>query len=256
MKNEIKTPSGITLYYLGPSLDAGPLPALFYFSLSGEESLYLEPYNQVPQILKDEKMRTLSLTLPGHEEGRNKFQAMKYWADKIKEGSYLIEELIDQIDETLSWLLAEGIVDPKAIATAGLSRGGLIAGLLAAKNTHIKTLVAFAPVVDLSFLEDFSDFKESSRLLERLEELSLFAKIEHLTHLHHMRFYIGMRDEKVNTDRCYHFIKEMTEKVHEKRAKQCHVELFLTPPLGYKGHGTAPHIFHEGATLIKRELIK
>src|SRR6185503_18464661 len=110
MLNELKTPSGLIFYYLGPDLKMGPLPALFYFSLSGPESLSLEPYNHLPQRLKKERMRTFSLTLPGHEEGLNKFHAMKYWADSIREGSYLLEELIIKIDEGISWLIEQEIV--------------------------------------------------------------------------------------------------------------------------------------------------
>lgn len=256
MSNEIKTPSGTSLFYLGPHVEEGMLPALFYFSLSGKESLELEPYNHVPQTLQKERMRTFSLTLPGHEEGRNKFHAMKYWAEQIKEGNYLIEEFLMQADEAIHWLIAEEIIDPLRIAVSGLSRGGLIAGLLASKNKNISTFVGFAPVVDLSVLEDFSDFRDNRRLWERLHPITLVSVIEQLTHLRHLRFYIATLDEKVNTDSCYHFIKEMSHKVHQKRAKHCYVELFLTPPLGYKGHGTAPHIFEEGAALIKRQLLR
>jgi len=256
MSKKIETPSGLTLFYLGPDIAHGKLPALLYFSLSGEESLELEPFCHPPKKLEVEPIRTFSVTLPGHEEGLNKFHAMKFWADSIRDGKYLLEELITKLDESLNWLISEEIIDPRHVAVAGLSRGGLIAGLLAAKNNYIKTLVCFAPVVELSVLEDFSDFRDNKRLNDRASRLSLVGAVEKLTHLEHLRFYMATRDEKVNTDSCYHFIREMAEKVHEKRARHCHVELYLTTPIGQKGHGTAPHIFDEGTELIKRQLLR
>ena len=40
------------IYFTGPSYKEGPLPALFYFALSGYESLNLKPINQIVTLIE------------------------------------------------------------------------------------------------------------------------------------------------------------------------------------------------------------
>lgn len=240
----------IPLFYLGTS-EKKRLPALFYLALEGEESLSTHPYN-LPATYFGPNVRVFSASLPFHEKGQDKNKAISFWAKSLEEDRYDLRDFLEKLKLTIDHLITEGWIDPHYLAVAGLSRGGFLATHLSALHPAIKTLVAFAPVTDLLVLEDFSHFKENARLTSKAEHLSLFTLTEKLTHLRQIRFYISNRDEKVSTDSCYHWIRAMAEHVHEKRAKHCHVELVLTSPIGFKGHGTSDLIFKEGAELIKK----
>ena len=43
---QLNLTSDIQLEYLGPSINLGPLPAVFYFALSATDSLSLDPFDQ------------------------------------------------------------------------------------------------------------------------------------------------------------------------------------------------------------------
>ena len=242
------TPEGVELFYTGADLNQGPLPALFYFALSGEESLTLPPYNSPAIYGSDPALRIFSLTLPGHGEGFNKFKAMNYWASEINAGNYPIKKFLDRAVRAIDWLIEEEIAHPNHLAVCGLSRGGLIATHIAAREKRVRTLLGFAPITRL---EEVEAFQENTNL----ESLNRTSLAENLTHLHNVRFYIGNRDRCVGTDACYHFIRHLTEKAHDKRAHHMHVELFITHSIGHKGHGTAPHVFEEGTLWLKNHLI-
>ena len=44
--HKITTASNLEVYFTGPPIEEGPRPALFYFALSGHQSLTLDPFNQ------------------------------------------------------------------------------------------------------------------------------------------------------------------------------------------------------------------
>ena len=54
-------------FFVGPSLEKGPLPTLIYFALSAEDSLQCDPFNRPVQFLEGLPLRIFSITLPGHE---------------------------------------------------------------------------------------------------------------------------------------------------------------------------------------------
>lgn len=241
---------GTRLDYVGPPLELGPLPAFFYFALSGEESLHLHPYNSPVMALANEPIRIFSLTLPAHGEGFNKLHAMQKWADWMADGSAWLEGFFQNTLFAIHWLIGGGFVIPTSLALGGLSRGGLIATHIAARLENVSVLLAFAPLTRLNELKEFSETGIESANAFDLETLS-----DKLLHVQHLRFYIGNNDTRVGTDACYRFIRTLAKNVHEKHVRHCQIELMITPSLGHKGHGTAPHIFVEGAQWIKQQLL-
>ncbi|MCC5831825.1 MAG: prolyl oligopeptidase family serine peptidase [Chlamydiales bacterium] len=252
--NTLTDPQGNEIFYQGIGPEAGALPAFFYFALSGEESLMLPPYNAPAALLEVDPLRIYSMTIPGHGPGFDKFHAMQYWADQMAQEEYILEEFFEKAAFSVDWLIKQGYVDPDHLAVGGLSRGGFIATHLAARNKRIKTLLAFAPLTRLSELEEFALVKQSTRVKMRAASLDLEQLTNHLTHLHHIRFYIGNRDERVSTDACYNFIRKLAEKAHEIRARHMNVELRISHSVGHKGHGTAPQLFQEGVSWLKEKL--
>ncbi len=241
--------------YLGPGPEAGPLPALFYFALSAEESLELDPYNQPALALEGAPFRIFSVTLPCHGPGFDKHRAMHAWAEAMKSGERFLEDFFDKTVQGIDWLIENLWVDPSHLAAMGLSRGGFVATHIAAREKRIKTLLGFAPLTKLSGVHEFAREEASSRAMILSKTLDLTYLVDSLTHLHSLRFYIGNRDTRVSTDACFHFIRKLADKGHEVRARHMNVEMMITRSLGYEGHGTAPHIFQEGARWMKEKLL-
>ncbi len=255
MKN-LTDPRGNELFYQGLGPEAGPLPAFFYFALSGEESLKLDPYNSPVARLEGAPIRVFSMTLPGHGLGFNKLHAIQYWADQLAGGTDVLNKFFDDAAFAINWLIEEGWIEPDEIAVGGLSRGGFVATHVAALDPRIKTVLGFAPLTRLSAVKEFASEKQPTHAKMHALTLDLEQIVDNLTHLRHLRFYIGNRDERVGTDACYHFVRKLANKGHEKRARHMHAELFITHAIGHQGHGTAPHIFEAGADWVKDLLLR
>lgn len=240
-----------TIFYTGPSLGKGPMPAVFYFALSAEDSLTTDPYNQFVQFLADYPVRIFSLTLPGHENGLPPADALRLWAEEIKRGLDPFESFLAKIDQALQYLLSQNIVIPEKIAAAGLSRGAFIACHAAAKNPEIRSLLGFAPLTDLRLAKEFHDLKDHPLILQ-YNPLSLTSFLSD----RHIRFYIGNRDTRVGTKQTFHFIEKLVESAHEKKIRSAPIEMIVTPSIGHQGHGTSLESFKAGSLWIADQLLQ
>lgn len=232
----------IVLYHKGPNLDLGPLPAVFYFALSGQDSLCLDPYNQPIEYLAGQMIRTFSLTLPAHEAPLSPHDALGIWAEDFSKGIDCLQVCIDQIQIALRFAIEKGFVDPEKVAIAGLSRGGLIAAFAAAEEPLFRYLLAFAPVTKLGETKEFLPLQDSP--LVRFYDA---ARLAPLLADRCVRIYIGNRDERVSTKHCFDFTMELVEKAHAARIRPAQIELIISPSIGHMGHGTSPDVFHQGA---------
>ncbi len=243
----LEAPSGLPIYHCGPPIEKGPLPAFFYFALSGSESLNLDPYNQPIQFLQGSNIRTFSFSLPGHLPGDDHRRGMQRWAEGLQQSPDYFEEYLQQATENIDYLIATKWIDPSHIAVGGLSRGGFLATRLAARHVNIKLILGFAPLTNLQTLHEFSQL--------HVEHLSLEQDIPQLRHKT-LRYYIGNRDTRVDTNRCFSFIHQLTNAIFDTGIRSPPIEMILFPSIGHKGHGTPPLIFEEGATWIKNQLTK
>lgn len=240
---------GPLLYYTGPDLSLGPLPALFYFSLSAEASLSTDPYNQLVTFCGPSDLRIFSCTLPYHTDKPESFEtAINFWAQEFKMGQDIISTFVDDLNCGIESLIQEGFIDPTKIAVAGLSRGAFIATHLAARNSKIEKILGFAPLTKLSAIEEFKDIE--STLHHSLDLSSISSKLIGK----HLRFYIGNRDTRVSTHACFEFIQELTEANYQNNNRSPQVELIISSSCGRYGHGTLPHIFRDGALWLNKEL--
>lgn len=237
--NLIQTPDGMDLYYLGPPLSQGPLPAFIYFALAGDESLQLAPYNTPVLHLQSSPIRLFSMTLPGHGVGFDKRVAIEYWIDQMKAGNGLLEPFFACAAQAILWLIHQKIISPHALVLGGLSRGAFVATHVAARLPQVSALLGFAPMTHLS-----------TRDTALLKPLDLPSIIPQLNHVQAIRFYIGNRDTLVGTSLCFAFIKALVEHAHEMRLTQP-TELRMTPSIGYQGHGTSAQTFAEGSEWVK-----
>lgn len=241
----IQTPSNQIVYGLGPPLEAGPLPTFIYFSISGKESLTLGPYNEPVTFLPQMEMRCLSFTIPGHEEGLDKFAAIDYIADNFRAGNDLMTPFFDSVASSIEWLIQQKIIDPNHLAIGGLSRGVFVGAHIAARVKEVKALLGFAPMTKVSYSDSFKGMDVKGFDLDQL--------VGKLDHVQFIRFYMGNRDTLVGTANAFSLMEALVEHNDEHRVKQS-VELFLIPSIGRAGHGTSTATFKEGAHFIEEVL--
>ncbi len=231
---------------VGPSLDQGPLPAIFYFALSAKDSLETDPYNQPVVHIKEKRMRIFSLDLPFHKENDSPLTALQFWGKALEHSDRLILEFIQEIQETIHVLSQKNLLIPGKIGAMGLSRGGFIATHAAARIPDIGFVVGFAPLTKISCGKDFTKSPFTTALdLEHLVD-QLVGKP--------LQFYIGNLDARVGTRFCFEFIEALTVASHTKHIRSPQVHLCLFPSIGHQGHGTPPHIFCEGASWLAGKL--
>jgi pimeloyl-ACP methyl ester carboxylesterase len=227
----------IPFVFRGPALDQGPLPALFYFSLSGEASLSTPPYNNPVTSLEGSALRIFSVDLPFHTSDAKPDEALRRWLDEPSPLPPFFEQVVELIDH----LIATHVVDPKRLAVAGLSRGAFVATHIAALEPRIGTILGYAPLtgpsINLSLPQELSLIHLAERLIGR-----------------HLLFTIGNRDTQVSTRACYEFVDALTELSFESGLRSPPVELVICPSIGRHGHGTSPETFELGADYIRRRL--
>jgi hypothetical protein len=246
--SQITIPNGAELFYSGPPLDAGPLPAIIYLAVSGIDSLILDPLNQPAAFLAlHYKMRVFSLNLPAHEPPLQPQHAFTEWADAFQKGNDLLRPFIKRVAHTANFLVEKKIATKLGIA--GLSRGGFLAMHSAALSSHLQTVLAFAPVTKLGLAKEFSSLAADPEL-QKLDLLSLCEELYDKT----IRIYIGNRDELVSTSSCFSFVKALADTAYEHKIRSPQVEMILSPSIGYQGHGTAKSLFEQGAAWIADQL--
>lgn len=219
--------------FIGPPLKEGPLPALFYFALSAEDSLGKNPYNQPVQFLQGLPLRIFSITLPAHENSFPAEEAMNVWAERTKRGDALIPSFIEEVKETIERLKPHFT----SCAVAGLSRGAFIACHVAAACQKFTHILGYAALTQLDYAPDLNLETLSSKLFNRK-----------------IRFYIGNHDTRVGTERAFSFIHTLAKEANRNRIRNAPIEMIIGPSIGYQGHGTSPDVFQAGVDWLKKEL--
>jgi esterase FrsA len=239
----------LELYHSGPNLDSGEMPALFYFALSGPDSLCTDPYNQPVQFLAGSQIRVFSLTLPAHENTLSPQDAIGVWAEEIAAGKDPLASFLDSAQLAVEYAISQKLADPKRIAVAGLSRGGLFASLLAARMEQIHTVLGFAPLVRLNLAKEFHAHAQNP-LVASYDISHAASKLGRKN----LRFYIGNNDMRVNTRACFDCIEQIVKAAQEAGIRSPQTELILNPSVGHMGHGTPPEVFKQGALWIADHL--
>jgi esterase FrsA len=244
---ELSVAPGIDLYHAGPALDHGPLPSLFYFALSGPDSLSLDPFNQPVQFLRGKMIRVFSLTLPAHENKLPPTAAMQTWAEDYARGADPLGEFLDNCAAAVAFAIEQKFADPKKLAAAGLSRGGLAALHAAARDERFRSVLAFAPITKLSALKEFHSLKTQAQVFDAENVADSLCDRS-------VRLYIGNCDTRVDTRSCFEFASALAQKAIQRKIRSPQIEFIMTPSIGMHGHGTSPEIFKQGADWIASQL--
>jgi hypothetical protein len=240
--------SDLSLSHVGPALGSA-LPALFYFALSAEDSLSLDPYDQPVRFLNQENLRIFSMTLPGHGPHLDPTKALVFWAEQIQKGENLIAEFVEKVSTAVDFLVRKEIALPGKLAVAGLSRGAFIATHAAAAIPSFHYLLGFAPLTKLSYAKEFQELRHSPLVTS----LDLTHKVASLTHCK-VRYYIGNHDTRVGTAHAFELVDALSKTAYAHRIRSPQVELIIGPSIGHQGHGTGPAVFKDGAHWISKHL--
>lgn len=245
----LKITADVAVSFIGPPLDLGPMPSVFYFALSAEESLDQDPYNQPALFLTHFPVRVFSMTLPGHGPGLPATEALTVWSHDFHHGNDIVTKCIDKIELAFHDLKRKDLFIPEKIGVAGLSRGAFIAAHAAARIPDISTILGFAPLTKLTYAREFHEL-QNHPLVQSLN-------LEHLIHPligKTLRFYIGNHDTRVGTAHCFDFIHALADASVQKKIRSPKVELIIGPSIGHQGHGTAKEVFRNGAEWMATQL--
>jgi predicted esterase len=237
-----------TCFYIGPDISKGATPTLFYFALSAEDSLLQDPYNQLIQFLPEETLRIFSLTLPFHEPPLKPQKALSHWAESFEKGEDVLTPFIDEVENCVSYLKKNHLLTNQT-AVAGLSRGALIAVLIASKMALFRHLLLFAPLTDLTYAKEFSSLSQNP-------SLEKYQSVNYAKDLFDRNIFatIGNHDQRVSTENCFRFISAVTDIAIKEGLRSPQVSMHIYPSIGMGGHGTPPEIFKKGALWIEQEL--
>lgn len=235
--------------FIGPKIDAGPLPAVFYFALSAQESLHVDPYNQPAIHLLSLPVRIFSIDIPGHGREQLSKEALQNWVEPFSRKENIIIDFAKRTAESIATLAEQGVVLKEACAVMGLSRGALIAAHVAAQMPDIRYLLGFAPLTKITQAKEFAAFKEDP-FVEGLDMIHLAPLLANRT----IRFYIGNHDTRVGVRNCFDCIERFAQEAYAAGIRSPQIELLIKPSIGFQGHGTAPHTFQEGADWLALQL--
>jgi hypothetical protein len=238
----------LSVFYVGPEKDAGPLPALIYFALSGKDSLQTDPYNQVVQFLEGAPLRVFSFSLPLHDE-ISPVEVLAHWSETFRKGKDFLSPFLAKLEKGLLFLIDQGWVLPEKLAVAGLSRGALIAFLIAARLPAIRVIMGFAPLIRLDAAKEFAGL--DPRVLQPFD---LYTQVGALYH-RRIRLYIGNRDTRVGTEHAFTLIDALAKRAFKHGIRSSPIELIIGPSYGRDGHGTPPDRFRSGAVYLKKVLL-
>jgi len=238
-----------SLSFVGPSLDEGPLPSLFYFALSARDSLSLGPINHIVSLLSLYPLRIFSLDLPGHAPGDDPRDGMDHWANLLQRGEEFISAFSSRVEKALNFLFHRRCLIEGKVGVGGLSRGAFLAVHLGARLSLLNPILCFAPLTKLDQTPSMTHrgvVQEALKLnLENLPS-SLLSQT--------LRLYIGNRDTLVGTMNCFHFFHALVETKFHAGHRSPEVEMILFPSVGNQGHGTPKSIFEEGAAWMATQL--
>lgn len=220
------TPIQIQTATLPLSIRGKPLeekaPTLFYFSLSAEDSLLTEPFCSPARLLAERNWRIISATMPGHEGNARPLNIRQIWQERSSDLKQFLNDLTCAVKEILPSV--EG-----TLATAGLSRGALIAAHLAASLETIDAFIGYAP---LTFLPGMPEL-DLIHLAPSLKRKRVFMTVGH-------------HDTMIETSRVIQTHAAWTHDLGAKARQECAHSLLIVPSIGKEGHGTAETTFVKG----------
>jgi dienelactone hydrolase len=228
----LKTDSGVEFAISGRKSPA-PAPVILLFAGSIDQTLAPE-YYRLGERLRDERgFLEVTVDIPCHGADRRPGEAaaMAGWRARIEKGENTIAAFTAKVTSVIDYLIAEGYADSKRIFASGRSRGGFLALHAAAADPRIKAVIDFAPVTELTALQEFSGMWNHAPT-RALSALHLAPRLAGRP----VWICIGNNDDRVGTAYAIELSRRLVEAALSAGAEP-DVELWVQPS---KGHSTAP----------------
>lgn len=222
-----------------------PAPLLFVFASALETSLGTDPYNRTALQLLRKGFLCASLDLPCHGQDQRPGEPAGLWGwrARLDQGEDFVAPFTAQVSRLLDHLIGTGGVDPRRVAACGTSRGGFAAAHAVAADPRIRAAALFAPVTALPVLNEFAGLENHPLAAA----LSLVAQAPRLAS-RALWVSIGHRDQRVGTDHCIAFCRQVVAAGGEQPA-DCALQV-----LPAEGHQTPAGAYEEAAGWISARL--
>ncbi len=230
----LTTPAGLR-FGLEGSKPAKPAPTLLVLGSTIEATLGNDVYNKIGHLAAEQGWISVGLDLPchGQEHIEGEPEGLSGWAARLKQGQNVMADHNARARSLLDYLIQEGYTNSERIAVAGTSRGGFSAMHYAASDPRVRCTVAFAPVAELTILNEFANLSEHelTRSLDLLGQAAALADRP-------LWICIGNNDDRVGTDSVIAFSRGVTAAA-VKLQKPPDTELHVMTSRGHTIHPTA-----------------
>lgn len=242
--------------YTGPAIETGIVtPVVVYLALTATQSLEVAPINDFvtklngltlptttsPSYYDDDEnnnVRIFSPTLPFHSDvdmAANE-AVFHQWATTYLSGGDIASSFARHVDAAVTMLAEASFTDRTAgVHIVGLSRGALFAGLVAARNQHVRSLTAFAPVISLLTLSEFEEndaIMQNQRVLNKISAMTLTDSdvVQQLVRNRvDVRCYMGNVDMRVGTRHAFDFAHALAIAAKEHGVRSPPHEFIMYP---------------------------
>lgn len=224
-----KTKAGTEFATWGP-LPETPKPTLFILAGTMESTLGSPYFRQCGNQLAKAGYLLVSVDIPCHGKQHRPPEptGLSGWAWRCEQGDDFVADNNGRLSQVLDELIAGGQTHPDYVGVCGTSRGGYLALQYAAHDPRVKGVAAFAPVTDLTVLNEFKTRAKN----EMVQSLSMIRNSPKLAG-RLVWIVIGDRDERVGTDAAIELGRSITQAGLEK-GQQSHVDLHvIAEPKGH-----------------------
>lgn len=224
-----KTKAGTEFATWG-SLPDQPQPTLFILAGTTESTLGSPYFRQCGNQLAEAGYLLVSVDIPCHGKQHRPPEptGLSGWAYRCEQGDDFVADNNRRLSQVLDELIADGQTNPDYVGVCGTSRGGYLALQFAAHDPRIKGVAAFAPVTDLTVLNEFKSRAKN----EMVQSLSMIRNADKLAG-RPVWIVIGDRDVRVGTDEAIAVARSITQAGLEK-AMQSQVDLHvIAEPKGH-----------------------
>lgn len=202
-----KTKTGTEFATWGPLPDQ-PVPTLFILAGTMESTLGSPYFRQCGNQLAEAGYLLVSVDIPCHGKQHRPPEptGLSGWAFRCEQGDDFVADNNRRLSQVLDELIADGRTNPDYVGVCGTSRGGYLALQFAAHDPRVKGVAAFAPVTDLTVLNEFKSRSEN----KMVQSLSMIRNAEKLAG-RPVWIVIGDRDVRVGTDEAIAVARSITQ---------------------------------------------
>lgn len=229
---------------------AQPSPTLVVLALGLDDMQAKPVYSQLARKMAAAGWCCLTIDPPCHGDDRRpgEPEGLPGWRHRLEQGEPFVDKFVRRAQAVLDDAVARGWCDPRRVAASGTSRGGFCALHLARADRRIQAVVGFAPVSDLSALDEFIEIQ----VAPGLQALALANYADDLAD-RKLWITIGNRDERVDTARAVQFCDAVVEAAARRglpAGAVADVELSITAS---PGHAVSPDAYRRAADWLRRE---